>query len=267
VNCTLIQRRLLSAEQPDQPEADVQSHLAECPTCRAWQRRLVQIERLIPQLPVPPSSAKAELLGRLLGTPPAQAVRPPAIAQPPAVWQSALTPGPKERGLRKLSLALTLAATLLVFALAWWAWPHNHGPAPSQHPRPDPMVQKFEERLAGILRADTPRDRILQLADLAKEVHGEANRAKDNAEKLDWWARFYARVVGEHLLEQAHQLPQADRPALLKEIASGLSETESAASRLAAELKSRAPKSAASFDQIAFAARHGGKELHALIHG
>ena len=66
MNCTTIQRRLLAAEQPDRPAAEVKSHLAECPACRAWHRRLVQLERHIPLLPVPPSEGKAELLHHLL---------------------------------------------------------------------------------------------------------------------------------------------------------------------------------------------------------
>jgi hypothetical protein len=263
---------LLSAEQPDQPAAEIKGHLAQCPACRAWQRRLVQIERHIPLMPVPPSTTKDEFLGRILGTPPSEAPQPavverPPIAERPPVWRSSLASGPKERGRQKLSLAFSLAATLLVFALVWWAWPH---PTPPQsvavHPTQQQLDQKkLEERLARVLHVETAQERLVKLADLAEEVHGEARKMMDNAERLDQWARFYVRVVSENLMEEAGRLPRADRPGLLEKIANRLKETESNATRLATTLKVRAPKSAASFDHIAFAARKGQQDLRELM--
>jgi len=109
VNCTVCQRRLLSAEQPDKPAVEVKNHLGQCPSCRVWQRRLVQMERQISLLPVPPSTAKADLLRRIVGPSPAEAGRR-ATAERPSLRWSTLAPGPKERGLRKVSLAFALAA-------------------------------------------------------------------------------------------------------------------------------------------------------------
>jgi hypothetical protein len=267
VNCTVIQRRLLSAEQPDQPAAEIKSHLAQCPACRAWQRRLVQIERQIPLLPVPPSTAKAELLQRILGPVPGDAVRP-AIAEPPNPWRSSLAPGPKERGLRKLSVAFALAASLLIFALAWWAWPHSNNPVPSRAvARRLTDQDRLKQRLDKILLVEKPQERILQLAGLAEELHEEAAKMVDNAEKLDQWAQFYDRVVSKDLMEQAQQLPPVERPAVLGEVASRLERTESKASKMVIKLNNTLPKSAASFDQIALAARKGEKHLRALMHG
>ncbi len=268
VNCTVIQRRLLTAEQPDQPAADVQGHLDQCPACRAWQRRLVQVERQIPLLPVPPSTAKAELLQRILDTGPRETVRS-AVAERPTLPRSPLAPGPKERALRKLSVAFALAAALLVFALGWSVWPHNPGTAPLP---PSLTLQqldqkKLDERLASAMRVDKPQDRLLKLADLAENVHGEANAMADNVEKLDQWARFYARVVSENLMEQARQLPRADRPAVLEKVAERLTRTESDASRRAIQLKDTSPKPAAAFGQIALVARKGGRDLRALLRG
>ena len=110
MNCTVIQRRLLSAEQPEQPPGDIKSHLAQCPTCRAWQRRLVQLERLVRQVPVPPSTAKEQFLQRIVEPQCPTTVRP-TIADPALLWRSTLAPGPKERGKRKLSLAFAMAAS------------------------------------------------------------------------------------------------------------------------------------------------------------
>ncbi|HWG47727.1 MAG TPA: hypothetical protein VN688_33495, partial [Gemmataceae bacterium] len=255
MNCTVFQRRLLSAEQPAQPAADVKNHLLQCPACRAWQRRLVQMERQILLLPVPPSTAKAELLQRIVGPTPAVAVGGATVERPTLRW-STLAPGPKERGLRKVSVAFALAAALLVFALGWWAWPHN-----TVTPSAGPVAQqerdqkKLDDRLARVLHEHTSRERLLRLADLAESVQGEAHAMGNNTEKLDRWARFYSRVVSQHLIEQARQLPAGDRPAVLEKIAKRLSGTESRATRKAAALASTAPRSAASFDQIALAAR------------
>ena len=268
MNCTIIQRRLLSAEQPDHPPTEILDHLAECPRCREWQLRLVRMEQRIPLLPVPPSTAKAELLARILSANPRAVVRQIVAVRPPARWSS-MTNGQKERGLRKMSVAFALAASLLVFALAWWAWPHNaHMPPTVVSLTPAQLDQKqLDGRLAKVLSADSPKERLLKLADLAEEVHGEACRMDDNEDKLDRWTLFYSRVVGEHLLEQARRLTPTDRPDVLEGIAKRLLQTNSDAARLAIELKGKLPKSSASFDRIAFAARQGEKDLRSLMRG
>jgi hypothetical protein len=266
VNCTVLQRRLLSSERPDQPAADVKSHLAQCPACRAWQRRLVHLERQIPLLPVPPSTAKVELLQRIVGpATPIDSMRPLTAERSVLRW-STLAPGPKERGLRKVSVAFALAAALLVFALGWWSWPHNPVPS-SLIAKKDVEQKKLDDRLARVLHAGTPQERLFKLTDLAENIHGEARAMVDNAEKLDQWARFYSRVVSQHLLEQARELAPADRPTVLEKIADRLRRAESLAMRKATELTTTAPRSAASFDQIALAARQGEKNLRALMRG
>lgn len=274
MNCTVLQRRLLAMERPDQPPAELQSHLAECAACRAWQHRLVRMEHLLPLLPVPPSSAKGQFLQRISGhvadkETRRQGDKESAVSLSPGLLVSLsppLVPGPKERGRRKLSLALALAASLLVFAMSWWTWPHTTQlPSRGKVAQVDPFVRDFEGRLLGILRGDAPRERVRKLADLAEEVHGQAQQATDNIDKLDRLVEFYSRVVSLHLLEQAHQLPRADRPAVLEDIATRLRQAESNASRWASRLKRSAPRSAASFDRIAFAARKGEQDLRILM--
>jgi hypothetical protein len=262
VNCTVIQRRLLAAEQPAQPPAEVKSHLAQCPSCRTWQRRLIHMERQLHELPVPPSTAKDELLERILGTPSGASSRT-KIADTPVLWRSSLAPGPKERGLRKVSVAFALAASLLVFALAWWSWPRDAVHIVNRQHAADRA--RLEARLTHVLEGETPKERILLLANLAEEVHGEARHMTDNSERVQQWARFYARVVGEHLVDQARQLPEKDRPEILQDIAQRLVDTESTASRFAAQLKATSPSCAASFDEIALVSRKGEQDLRALM--
>lgn len=259
MNCTVIQRRLLSLEQPEQPSAEIESHLAQCPSCRTWQRRLVQMERQVPLVPIPPAATKDQFLQRIRGE---SAVR--TIADPATLSRYRLAPGPKELALRKVSLAFALAASLLVFALGWWCWPHN----PSSQPDPARQEQaRLEERLTQSLRGETPKERVLDLAQLAKDLHGEARSLVDHSERLDQWSRFYARIVGEDLIAQARQLSPEDRPDVVREVAQTLSDTESHASRFAAQLKDAAPHSAASFERIALASRKGERDLRALLKG
>ena len=69
MNCKEILRVLLAAEHPDRPSADVRKHLSRCPSCRTWHRRLVRLERHIPQIPVPATDARERLLARLREAP------------------------------------------------------------------------------------------------------------------------------------------------------------------------------------------------------
>jgi len=259
VNCTVIQRRLLAAERPEQPSAEIQNHLAQCPSCRLWQRRLIQMERLIAQLPVPPSTAKEQFLERMKEE--GKRMNKPILVHPSSFL---LHPFKKERGLRKLSVAFTLAASLLVFALAWWSWPHN--PVPPQESR-QYVQARLEQRLSSSLGVDTPKERVVRLAKLADEIHGEALALVGNSERLEQWSQFYARVVGQYLIEQAHQLMPEDRQAVLADIAWRLEKAESDAARLATQYKTSSPRSAAVFQQIALVSQKGERDLRRLMNG
>ena len=47
MNCTIIQRRLLGAEDPAHPPDEVQTHLEGCTGCREWQTLLLQLEQCL----------------------------------------------------------------------------------------------------------------------------------------------------------------------------------------------------------------------------
>jgi hypothetical protein len=259
VNCTVIQRRLLAAERPEQPPAEIQSHLAQCASCRLWQQRLIQMERSISQLPVPPSTAKEQFLERMKEE---GGRRNKPILVPPSSFL--LPPFKRERGLRKLSVAFTLAASLLVFAFAWWSWPHNPV-APPDSTRYEQA--RLEQRLSSSLLVDTPKERVVRLAKLADEIHGEARSLVDNSERLEQWSQFYSRVIGQHLIEQARQLTPEDRQEVLADIALRLAKAESEATRLATRCKITAPRSAAAFQKIALVSRKGERDLRGLLNG
>jgi hypothetical protein len=261
VNCIVIQRRLLAAEQPEQPPPEVRSHLGQCSACRAWQRRLVQIERQIPRLPVPPSTARDELLAHFRGAPSTNPL-PPATELRPIRWTGSSV-GSKEWALRKVSLAFAMAAALLVFALSWWAWPHQAtGPATALAVTPRERYEKqWNDRLEKTLLGLAGQERLRKLADLAEEVHGEACKQTGDQDKLGVLAHFYARVVAERLLVYARDLPPQDRSDVLLDIAQRLARTESQATRLATQLE---PHQRAAFTEIARVARRGERTLRDL---
>src|SRR5437868_664080 len=104
MSCEATRRHLLSAERPDRPPAVLRPHLADCPSCRDWLRNLTEVEARVPYLHVPPSdAAKARFLKQLRE--PLQMSEMPRVVAPVLPF----TP-PKERGLRKLAVALALAA-------------------------------------------------------------------------------------------------------------------------------------------------------------
>ena len=284
MNCQKIQQELMLSERPDQPSGDLLTHLAGCAACRSWQRRLVDAERQFPLLPVPASSRRDQFLqqirqGQILAEPtvPAGASLqpteangvhvPPGSTGLPAKTQSASelwlgNPHPaKERGLQKLAVSLALAASLALFALGWWAWPHRSSTQPQP---PDPIVARQQDRDQRLAQARTPRERVQVLAELAQGLHREARQlaGKSDPEELRVVARFYREVVRENLLDQARQLPRNDRPMLVK-VANHLGEVESElGGLLTGEVE---PAAAGPLREIALAARESHDQLRELL--
>jgi hypothetical protein len=263
MNCTTIQRRLLGSERPDQPSGEVRQHLAECPACRAWQSQLVQIEKQIPLLPAPPSNARERVLRKILEAP-----APAARTHTPVRPMPRLAPlgvRIKERGLQKMALAFALAAALVVFAIGWWAWPHQDDSGLTARVVDSLQIRRtrLDQQLA-ILK--TPGARVEALAELADQLHHEARDYLADGERLALVAQFYEQVVREDLLTHARQVEAPDR-ALLQGIATRLCDMESEASRLAVDRRPFPDTSAASMNVIAKAARASCLDLQKLVVG
>ena len=142
-------------------------HLAACPACRVWGRRLALAEQQIPLLPVPASSAKDAFVRRFRRT------GGPVVRRVPLPWP---TPA-KERGLRKLSLAVAIAAVLAVFTLGLWSWPRVPGSA--RHPEPSwvsepSWVAEIHKEIGGIRILAEPRVRVERVTTLAVRLHDQA---------------------------------------------------------------------------------------------
>ncbi len=254
--CRTIQQLLLSSDRPDQPADDLRAHLAGCAICRAAQRRLVEAEQRIPLLPVPPSSRRDQFLQQVRqGT-----LLPQPTVTPSELWLGSHRPPPKERGLQKLAVSLALAASLAVFALGWWAWPHRA----TDKPPADPIVVRKIHLRQRLDQVRTPREGVEVLTDLARDLHREARELahRSSPRELHVVARFYREVVREKLVEKAHLLPDAERP-MLKGVVEHLRHVESELGGLASsELE---PDTAARLREIAQVAHDSYSELNKLL--
>jgi hypothetical protein len=237
MNCRRLRRRLLAAERPDRPSAELQAHLDECSDCRNWQKHLSDIERQIALLPVPPSAGKDRLLRRLsepATTEPLEPmVRLPDSEFSPRVLQ-------KERGLRKTALAFALAATVFGLAIGLWAWPRRDPQGSRVLAPADAYDQTLGERRRGILEAPgLGRDRVATLLDFEHSLTDEAEalaRAAD-LERLSRVVSYYEQVVGDDFFEQAERLPPLQRREALETGEQQFAATESRASRFATQLR------------------------------
>ena len=256
MNCAKIQRSLLASENPGQPATEVVLHLARCAECAALQRRLVEVERQLPLLPVPPSARRAVFLRQVqLG----ETVLEPTISTSD-LWLSSRPPA-KERGLQKLALAFALAAGLVVFALGWWAWPHKDT---QSHRTLDPIVSRQLQRDRRLAAADTPHKRIVVLNDLARQLHEEAQLLvkRHDDEQLRVVARFFTEVVSDNLLDQARQLAPDERTQVLRSVAAHLNAVESSVQRMLAEASD---STVDPLRDIALASSRGHHALQKLI--
>jgi len=273
MNCAKSEHCLLSCERPEQPPTEVRRHLAQCPACRALQRRLVEVEQHLPRLPVPPAPGRAAFLARVRAgdipaagpadtSPKRQRGDGPVAGAPGSCHRPAgsLPHTLKERALRKVALAFALAAALAAFALGWWAWPHDSDPAGRS-----PIAARQQQRDRLLAQAHTPRERVEVLAGLADRLQREARQLTlpTDGDQLRVVARFYREVVHDNLLEHARQLPPDERPAVLGTVAEQLNGVDSEVQRL---LTNQVPDSSKeSLRDIALASRESHDLLRALL--
>jgi hypothetical protein len=271
MNCKVIREQLLQADRPERPGADLAAHLGQCPPCRQWHQRLVQLERLVPRLPVPPSHGKAVLLARLAGERVAPPRRP--TARRSSRWQvffqsPAMPPA-------------VLAASLLVFAGLWsmqsnpYHRPAGGGgmtapaPAPPRPPAPDLLVADLLQHNVSLARAETPKEQLDALAAMAERLYGATKTLAGQAETADLekLTKLYDEVVRNGIVKRAdvlRKLPPAER----QEIISPIAERLAKAMDDAEDRAQKSPEETASpWRALASAARAGANELQTLLKG
>jgi hypothetical protein len=163
-------------------------------------------------------------------------------------------------GRQKLALAFSLAASLAIFAVGWWAWPQLP-PA-----RPVVLAEGYtRERDARIAKAATPAARAGALADLADEWFAEARQKPDDPARLAVLAGRFDRLVHEDLMRQVRLVAPGEQQRLAADLRRRLGHVESEAARLSVEWQSRHVKAVASLQRIAASAREADKRLRLFV--
>jgi hypothetical protein len=257
MNCELVQRRLLASESPGQPGAEVRRHLAACPACRAWQRRLAQAEEQLPQLATPPSVRKDRVVQLILNAP-----NPAAHARYGRTPWSDRTV--RERGLRKAALAIALAAALVVFALAWWLIGQ---PTPAPQPQTSPLIAKYQKQRDELIVGSQPGtpQRVEKLADFADRfVQRDVAAAQNDAEKLRQMAAYYTAFMPDEFVGSVRRAaPQLSREQMVA-LVDQLDRADSMLSKLAADPELK-PENRAALNEMAVAARASRNQVLLLL--
>jgi hypothetical protein len=201
---------------------------------------------------VPPSEGPGELIRQILEASRADPARQGSGKPPRFPWQANRL---REGGRQKLALAFALATALLIFALGWWVCLYQL-PAPV----PNPHSRYSAQREARLRKAHTARESVAALADFADDLLEQVCETKDQV-RLAELTQDYNRLIPGDLLDQARRVPLEQRPAILSAVADRLRQTESKASRLAAE----GGPGSESLRSIARAAREGDRQLRTLV--
>ncbi len=253
MKCSNLQRRLLAAERPDQLGAELRQHLADCASCRALYRRLVELERDLPLLPVPPSTRRTAFVAQFVQQTPVE-----LPATPPLVKLHRRTTTIKERGHRKLAFALALAACVVGVAFGLETW-YLHNQRPS---RPD-FVADHQARIDVLFKTSRdPGERVDAVLKVADDILADSRQG--DAEKLAQLARFYRELVGERLQAEVNGLPvDGQRRAKLNDLAGRLQDAESAFTFLATT-KTRLDEKQ-SLTDMATAANKANQMVHEIL--
>jgi hypothetical protein len=251
MNCSTLRRNRLAADLPSTlPPAEAR-HLAACPACNAWHARLVRLEQRLPALPVPACPVPADLLAQ---------IRTPALRLAGRHRPSS-RPRNLQGGRQKLALAFSLAASLAIFAVGWWAWP--------QLPPDRPVVASndaYQKKVyAQIVGVKSPAERAGRLADLADKWFAEARQKPDDPARLAVLAGDFDRLVHEDLILHVRQVAPGDQQRLAADLRRRLGHVESEAARLSVEWQSRHVKAVASLQRIAASAREADKRLRLFV--
>jgi hypothetical protein len=266
VNCDTIHRRLLALEFPDQPGEDLRQHLDACPACRAWHEQVVQLERDVLQLPAPSPVHKAAFLSGLLQDTPSSMPTPGVLT----LREFRSRPPQRERGLRKMAVAVALAASLLVVAFGIWQLKQDDGSSSHRTADAEKRISRLDRHLDRDARwkaATTAKERVHILDELANDVEqkalalAEGNKREELNSQIQFYTEVIRRLTDKEAPELSQQLTPKEQSDLLQRIAERLSKVDSEATRLAMTN----PESASPLQELASIAVEGRRKLRALI--
>lgn len=227
--CRNIQRRLLALSAPDDPPAAVREHLDGCADCREWQRRVVQVERNVGLIPVPPARGKDPFLRDFR----AESTR----------WDRLKT---RVKLMPRWQLAWGSAAAavlLMLGALAFVPTPSPTASRPIDPVAPDPLLAKLYQRDLELATAATSRQQVETLAYLAEDLRGESRGlastldGKDSLKVLAGWYSDVVHTVVEESQARAKDLPAAERKAMLAPVERLLARASDDADKTAMEYR------------------------------
>jgi hypothetical protein len=249
VNCAKAREQMLG-EPADRSAAALAAHLSGCAACRSTQRRLARLERDLPLLRVPDCPPPAALLELVLHGP-----GDGALVRPRGPRLSDVDP--KAAGRQKVALAFALAASLLVFAVGWWAWP-----APESPPQKSQARLEYEKLLTKnkkLAPGFAPRQGVEGLTEVAEGMFADVRKA--SPEKLDRLAQQFD-YLAQDLEYQAGKVPASERAAV-QAASERLSRLESEAAQLAAARRGKPEEQ--TLHKIARVVRETDKRLRQLL--
>lgn len=232
MNCHTAQRRLLSLADATRVPASLRAHLIDCPTCQEWQRRVIQVDRHIPLLPVPPSTfAKARFLRE--------------VRTKPSLWRRAqdglvqVVGQFRQRQNWQMTAAGLAAAAAVLFVVVHLTGP-NPGMVvnPSRRNQPDPLLASLVQRSTALAEVRQPDRQAEILGHMAEDLRGQTERlahSADTRSSQEVLARWYGKVVGEEV-KRAQEVPAAERGRVLAPLALQLAQAAGEADQLADEI-------------------------------
>jgi hypothetical protein len=274
MNCDVVQRLVLGCESPDRPSADAAAHLADCAACREWLVRLLQMERAVPYLPVPPAeAARSALMRRILSRAPGKKKEPvaekhrPSIAMVVGSW--IMDPHASPRRRVAAGLVAGVAAALLLFITGWLIWDGDQHDSATQA-RATPARIPADKLVADLHRfgihepeGKVGPERVTAMAAAAEVLRTRAAERSGADDELVALAQLYSRVVEEGVVKTAEGLSAADRRAILGSIAADLYRADSEWHRLSQQT-GLAPAAKDALAKAALAAHNGHARLREL---
>lgn len=202
MNCQTAREQILASDPSD---LALSAHLVQCPACRALARRVTRLDRQLASLPIdipPPPASLFEAL-----EPACPLVRLPLVPSE--------RPNRPEGARRKLALASSLAAALLLLALGLSALTYLR-PGP-----PSPLADLPVLRESA-LRLETAAKRSRALADLADTLVARAIDAPEHATEA---ADRFEKLILTDLLSHARDVSPGEREETIHALRASLQKT------------------------------------------
>jgi hypothetical protein len=258
MKCPVVKRYLFRLENPDRPCQAVRDHLTHCDACRKVQDGLLQLENQVRLLPLPESDAKLPFLSQFRGGTLGNA---PAMDRHWLPWQV------RDRARRKLALAASLAAGIVLFAIGWFILQHANRQAPVVNTPSVAEVkrQHLQDQFKVALKnAGTYSERLQVYESQLKSLNVAGVAKESTDEELAGIMAFYQDDLLKDLANEARGVPIGHRGELLTSIVDQLEITAQLADRSAEYYDGAKAKQLQAF---AVAARKGADDLRLVIEG